>query len=55
MNATLYKCLRMNWLRGMYEWETFAARDDAEAHRIVSRGGYLPESLAPTYEMHPVA
>ncbi len=31
MATQLFRCLRMNWLSGMYDWITFAARDEGEA------------------------
>jgi hypothetical protein len=46
----------MNWLSGMYDWITFAARDEGEA-RTMAKGlsGCLPESLSPAQEIHPTA
>ena len=56
MATQLFRCLRMNWLSGMYDWITFAARDEGEARLITAAwGGWLPESLCPAQEIHPTA
>lgn len=56
MTTHLFKCLTMNWVSGMYDWVTFAARDEAEARRRAERTpGCLPESLSPAQEMYPAA
>jgi hypothetical protein len=54
MATEIFKCLRLNWLSGWYEWVTFAARDEATARLLVAPVfGYLPESLAPASEIYP--
>jgi hypothetical protein len=56
MATQLFRCLRMNWLSGMYDWITFVARDENEARAITAAwGGWLPESLCPAQEIHPTA
>jgi hypothetical protein len=56
MATQLFRCLRMNWLSGMYDWITFAARDEGEARAMTAGwSGWLPESLSPAQEIHPTA
>jgi hypothetical protein len=53
MSTEIFKCLRMNWLSGWYEWVTFTARSEAAARALVAPAfGYLPESLSPAREMY---
>ena len=56
MYTQLFRCLRMNWLSGMYDWITFAARDEGEARTMAAGwNGCLPESLSAAEEIHPAA
>ena len=55
MPAKLYRCLKFNWLSGMYMWVTFAAADETDARRqIAVDSGYLPDSLSATSEQYAV-
>ena len=56
MATQIFRCLRMNWLSGLYDWVAFSARDESEARMMVSVwGDCLPESLSPAQEIHPAA
>jgi hypothetical protein len=56
MTTNAYKCLRLNWLSGQYEWATFNARDDADANTLVrTAAGYLPDTLSPAQVLYPAA
>lgn len=37
MTANIYRCLKLNWLNGQYEWVTFEANSDDEARTVASR------------------
>lgn len=56
MNVALFQCLKLNWLSGLYEWVTFAARDEHEALILVAKSAqYLAATLSRAQVLRPLA
>lgn len=56
MNVTLFQCLKLNWLSGLYEWVTFEARDEQEARTFVAKSAqYLADTLSRAQVLRPMA
>lgn len=52
MTTNLYKCLKLNWLNGQYDWFTFEASGDDEARAIASRHQCLLDTLSRAEMLH---